>query len=241
MRHLRWHRADAVTRSTFLGSMMTVAECSTCGGWGEVIASPCPMCSGRGRVDDTTTITVDIPAGVDHGTRLRLGGRGEAGERRTRAGDLYVTVRMAPDERFTRVGDDLHHTVRLGVAEATLGVDLKVPLVGGELLDVAIPPGTQPGTVYRIDRQGMPRLRRRGRGDLLVEVEVLIPTDLDEEQADAMRHFGDLHGRVAGPGPQEAPILHRLNPRACATFPTSCCPARGPRVPSRSTGRLRIT
>ena len=223
-----------VTRSTFLGSMMTVAECSTCGGWGEVIASPCPMCSGRGRVDDTTTITVDIPAGVDHGTRLRLGGRGEAGERRTRAGDLYVTVRMAPDERFTRVGDDLHHTVRLGVAEATLGVDLKVPLVGGELFDVAIPPGTQPGTVYRIDRQGMPRLRRRGRGDLLVEVEVLIPTDLDEEQTDAMRHFGDLHGESPAPGPQEAPLLHRLNPRLAPPSPPpvarpvarGCHPAR---------------
>ncbi len=188
-----------VTRSTFLGSMMTVAECSTCGGWGEMIACPCPTCSGRGRVDDTTTITVDIPAGVDHGTRLRLGGRGEAGERRTPHGDLYVTVRMAPDERFTRVGDDLHHTVRLGVAEATLGVDLKVPLVGGELLDVAIPPGTQPGTVYRIDKQGMPRLRRRGSGDLLVEVEVLIPTDLDDEQTEAMRRFGDLHGESPAP------------------------------------------
>ncbi|CAN5282049.1 MAG: molecular chaperone DnaJ [Acidimicrobiia bacterium] len=183
-----------VTRSTFLGSMMTVAECSTCSGWGEVIADPCPACSGRGRVDDSVTVTIDIPAGVDHGTRLRLGGRGEAGERRTPAGDLYASVRVAADERFERLGDDLHHRVRLGLAEATLGVDLKVPLVGGEFLDVEIPAGTQPGTVFKIDRQGMPRLRRRGRGDLLIEVQVMVPTDLTDEQTEALRHYAELRG-----------------------------------------------
>lgn len=183
-----------VARSTFLGSMMTVTECSTCSGWGEVITDRCPACAGRGRVDDTVTITIDIPAGVDHGTRLRLGGRGEPGERRTPAGDLYAAVRIAPDERFERRGDDLHHRVSLGLAEATLGADLKVPLVGGELLDVEIPAGTQPGTLFRIDRQGMPRLRRRGRGDLLVEIQVVVPTDLTDEQAEAIRHYGELHG-----------------------------------------------
>ncbi len=183
-----------VSRNTFLGSMMTVTECSTCRGWGETITSPCTICSGRGRVDDTVTITVDIPAGVDDGTRLRLGGRGEAGERRTPHGDLYTTVRMGPDDRFTRVGDDLHHRVQLGLAEATFGADLKVPLIGGEFLDVEIPAGTQPGTVYRVDKQGMPRLRRRGRGDLLVEVQLVVPTDLDDEQAEALRRFAELRG-----------------------------------------------
>jgi molecular chaperone DnaJ len=183
-----------VSRSTFLGSMMTVSECPTCRGSGQTIETPCPVCVGAGRVDDRHSLTVEIPEGVDDGTRLRLPGKGGAGERGAPAGDLYVQVRIPTDARFQRMGDDLHHCIQLGLAEATLGSAVTVPLLGGEEMDVDIPAGTQPGTVFRIARQGMPRLRRRGRGDLLVEVEVLVPTDLTAEQEQALRHFAELRG-----------------------------------------------
>ncbi len=183
-----------VSRSTFLGAMMTVSECPTCRGAGQTIETPCPVCVGAGRVDDQHTLTVEIPEGVDDGTRLRLAGKGGAGERGAPAGDLYVQIRIPSDPRFQRMGDDLHHRIRLGLAEATLGSAVTVPLLGGEGMDVDIPAGTQPGTVFRLSRQGMPRLRRRGRGDLLVEVEVVVPTDLTPEQEDALRQFAELRG-----------------------------------------------
>lgn len=188
-----------VSRSTFLGSMMTVTECATCRGEGSIIDQPCETCRGAGRIDDERLVTVEIPAGVDDGTRLRLSGRGGAGERGAPAGDLYVEVRIPPDERFTRMGDDLHHKLSVGVAEAALGAEVTVPLIGGEATEIDIPSGTQPGTVFRLQRQGMPRLRRRGRGDLLVEVDVQIPSDLTKEQEAALRSFAELRGERPAP------------------------------------------
>ncbi|HSF84705.1 MAG TPA: molecular chaperone DnaJ [Acidimicrobiia bacterium] len=194
-----------VSRSTFLGSMMTVTECTTCRGLGNVVDEPCGVCRGAGRVDDERVVAVEIPAGVDDGTRLRLSGRGGAGERGAPPGDLYVEVRIAADERFTRLGDDLHHKISLGLSEATLGAEVTVPLIGGDSMDLDIPSGTQPGTVFRLNKHGMPRLRRRGRGDLLVEVEVAVPTELTKEQEEALRRFGELHG--------ESPASHRRKRR----------------------------
>ncbi|MDJ0664763.1 MAG: molecular chaperone DnaJ [Acidimicrobiia bacterium] len=183
-----------VARQTMLGQMMTVAECSTCRGRGEIIDKPCQVCSGSGRVDTEKTLTVEIPAGVDDGTRLRLTGRGGVGERGAPPGDLYVQVRIEANPEFTRVGDDLHHQVRLGIAEATFGKQVKVPLVDGSATEIDIPPGTQSGTVFRLSRQGMPRLQRRGRGDLLITIEVVVPTDLTVEAEDALRQFAEAHG-----------------------------------------------
>jgi molecular chaperone DnaJ len=183
-----------VSRNTFLGSMMTVTECTTCQGIGEVIEERCATCLGAGSFDGEVELTVDIPAGVDHGTRLRLSGRGGAGERGAPPGDLYVEIHITTDERFVRAGDDLRHRIQLGFTEATLGAQIEIPLIGGDTMDVDIPAGTQPGTVFRLNRQGMPRLRRRGRGDLLVEVDVLVPTDLTKEQEEALRTYGGLRG-----------------------------------------------
>jgi molecular chaperone DnaJ len=137
---------------------------------------------------------VEIPAGVDDGTRLRLSGRGGVGERGAPPGDLYVQVRIAPHPDFTRLGNDLHHKVQIGIAEAALGKTISVPLVDGTATEIDIPTGTQSGTVFRLGKQGMPRLQRRGRGDLLIEVEVVVPTALDSEQEEALRHFAELHG-----------------------------------------------
>ncbi len=185
-----------VARQTMLGSMMTVTDCATCRGRGEIIDNPCKVCSGQGRIDSERSLSVEIPAGVDDGTRLRLSGRGGVGDRGAPPGDLYVQVRIAPNPFFTRVGSDLHHKVQLGIAEAVLGKGISVPLVDGSETEVDIPPGTQSATVFRLNRLGMPRLQRRGRGDLLIEVEVVIPTDLSDEEEDALREFASLRGEA---------------------------------------------
>ena len=181
-------------RDTFLGSMMTVAPCSTCRGAGKIIDHPCHECRGGGLVETERNVTVEIPGGVDDGTRLRLTGRGGAGNPGAPAGDLYVEVRVALDERFERIGDDLKHVVHLGIGEATLGASVVVPLVDGDTDELDRPAGTQPGTVFRMGNKGMPRLQRRGRGDLFVEVVVDVPDRLTVEEEDTLRKFAELRG-----------------------------------------------
>ncbi|MDX2343893.1 MAG: molecular chaperone DnaJ [Acidimicrobiia bacterium] len=189
-----------VARQTMLGSMMTVTDCATCRGRGEIIDNPCKICSGQGRIDSDRSLTVEIPAGVDDGTRLRLSGRGGVGERGAPPGDLYVQVRIAANPNFSRVGSDLHYKVQLGIAEATLGKEISVPLVDGSTTEIDIPAGTQSASVFRLSRQGMPRLQRRGHGDLLIEVEVVIPADLSPEEEQALRSFASMRGEEPADG-----------------------------------------
>lgn len=188
------HGQVQVSRQTFLGSMTTVSTCTSCRGRGAIVEEACHQCRGSGLIDHETSLTVEIPAGVDDGTRLRLAGRGGSGEHGAPAGDLYVQVRVLPDARFERLGDDLRHMVRLGISEAALGTALVIPQIDGDSVDIDVPAGTQPGTVFRMARKGMPRLRRRGRGDLLVEIDVVVPESLTAEQEDALRQFASLHG-----------------------------------------------
>lgn len=183
-----------ITRQTFLGTTMSITACDKCGGRGRVVTTPCTDCDGAGSIVDDRTVNVEIPAGIEDGSRLRVTGRGAAGEAGGRPGDLYVEVSVDSDPRFVRHGADLLHTVVLGFSEAALGTAVKLPTVGGEEIDFDIPAGTQPGTVFKLSRLGMPRLRRRGRGDLLVEVRVAIPTELDEEREDLLRAYAELAG-----------------------------------------------
>jgi len=186
--------AVRVARRTMFGSMMSVASCDQCGGTGEIIADPCTECHGRGAIESDRTANVEIPPGVSNGTRLRISGQGEAGDRGSPSGDLYVEIRVRPDERFERDGIDLHHVLRVGLAQAALGFDTMVPLLESGDADLKIPPGTQPGTMFRLSGKGVPRLGRRGRGDLLVHVDVAVPTELDEEQESALRAYAELTG-----------------------------------------------
>jgi molecular chaperone DnaJ len=181
-------------RETFLGAMTTVTTCPKCRGRGRVVDHPCAACRGAGRLQGSHQLTVQIPAGVDHGTRLRLSGRGGAGELGGPPGDLYVELRVLPDDRWERIGDDLRHRVSIGIAEAALGAKVTVPLVDGGTHEVDLPAGTQPGTVYQLAREGMPRLQRRGRGDLFVEVVVTVPEDLDDEERELLARFGEMRG-----------------------------------------------
>jgi len=188
------HGKVQAARQTLLGTMMTVADCPECSGTGQRIDHPCDVCRGEGRVRGERELTVEVPEGVDTGTRLRLNQKGGAGQRGAPAGDVYVEIRVKPDDRFQRVGDDLHHRVSIGLTEATFGTDLEIPLLEGETEPLEIPAGTQPETVYRIGKKGVPRLQRRGRGDLLVHIEVRVPTDLDEDAEDALRSYADITG-----------------------------------------------
>ncbi len=181
-----------VARDSFLGRIMTVAPCVQCGGRGQTIDYPCTQCEGGGLVTVDRSVTVDIPAGVEDGTRLRLSGRGGAGERGAPSGDLYVEIGIESDDRFERIGDELHHRVEIGISEAVFGVTVEVPIIDGGSETIDLPAGTQPETVYSLAKKGMPRLRRRGRGEMFVHIGVTIPTDLTEELEEALRTYGEL-------------------------------------------------
>jgi molecular chaperone DnaJ len=172
---------QAVTRSPF-GQVVRQVACDVCGGDGRVAQQPCEHCDGRGREVRRRTLRVDIPAGIADGQRIRLSGRGHAGERGGPAGDLYVLVHVAADERFMRDGDDLVTALDVPAPLAALGATLTAPALDGEV-EVTVEPGTQPGKILTVPGKGMPRLRRPGRhGDLRVVVNVVIPRKLSKEQ-----------------------------------------------------------
>jgi molecular chaperone DnaJ len=180
-------------RRSILGQIVTAAPCVACSATGSRIPTPCGECRGDGRVRATRSIDVEVPAGVDDGQRLRLAGRGPAAPRGGVPGDLYVTVRVAPDPRFERQGDDLLHVRRIAFTQAALGTHLDVETLEG-VEELIITPGTQPGHVFRLKGRGVPALRGRGRGDLLVRVDVEVPTRLSAEEDELMRSFAELRG-----------------------------------------------
>jgi molecular chaperone DnaJ len=170
-----------VTRSPF-GQVMRQTACDVCGGEGKIPSEPCEHCEGRGREVRRRTLRVDVPEGIADGQRIRLSGRGHAGERGGPPGDLYVLVRIAADERFLRDGDDLVTVLDVSAPHAALGASFSAPSLDGDV-DVRIAAGTQPGEVIVVRGHGMPRLRRPGRrGDLRVVVNVVVPRKLNREQ-----------------------------------------------------------
>lgn len=180
-------------RRTVFGNMITATTCPTCSGSGQVTLDPCKRCSGRGRVRSDETLTVHIPPGVDDGARLRVSGRGEAGSRGGRSGDLYVAIRVAPHDVFQRAGDDLACEVRVPMTVAALGGAVSVPTIEDEE-EIQISPGTQSGEVIRLRGKGMPRLNGRGRGELVGVVRVETPADLSDEEAELLERFAKLRG-----------------------------------------------
>jgi molecular chaperone DnaJ len=184
-------------RQSILGQMVTAAPCPICRGAGEVIPDPCDVCNGEGREITEKTYTVDIPAGVDTGSTLRLTGFGAVGVRGAPAGDLYVQIRVMPHPRFDREGADLVHRLHLSFTQAALGAVISFETLDGAE-DLVIPRGTQTGKVFRLRGRGVPHVRGRGRGDLLVAVMVETPTDLEPEVEDLLRQIAELRGdRVA--------------------------------------------
>lgn len=178
-----------------LGTVMTVAECPTCQGFGDVIEQPCTECYGQGRVRDRRPLTVKIPAGVRSGVRIRLSGQGEAGTAGGGNGDLYVETSVAEDPTFRREGDDLHLSVRIPMTSAALGTTLKLDTFDGPQ-EIEIPAGTQTGRTQSVAGLGSAKLRSQSgeRGDLVIHLEVETPEDLDDEQRELLGRLAALRG-----------------------------------------------
>ncbi|MBW3620036.1 MAG: J domain-containing protein [Actinobacteria bacterium] len=182
-----------IVRTAF-GQLATAAGCPDCGGTGHVVEDPCRGCAGEGRRVSKRTITVEIPAGVAEGDRLRVSGAGEAGRHGAPAGDLYVEVHVAEHDIFQRDGRDLWAEVSVPFVQAALGTTLKVPLVDGGSEPVELPAGSQPGDVLRVRRAGLPPRGGGNRGDLHLRIQVEVPRDLDAEQRELLRRLAELRG-----------------------------------------------
>jgi len=180
-------RLQHVTRSVF-GEFVRTQTCPACAGSGRRIESPCSECRGGGRVVEERTLEVEIPPGIHDGQRIRISGEGHAGALGGRAGDVYVEVRVEPDERFVREGDDIYTTVAVTFTQAALGATVSIPtLDGDEPLELAA--GTQPGQIVVLRGRGMPSLQGRRRGDQRVLVHVLVPRQLTDEQRRLLEEF----------------------------------------------------
>ncbi len=186
-------------RQSLLGQMVTSSACPRCGGLGQVIVSPCPSCKGDGRVITEKTYQVDVPAGVDTGSTLRLTGRGAVGARGGGAGDLYVHIRVAAHETFTRDGDDLVAILPISMVQAALGTKIMLPTLDGDE-EISVPAGTQPGKEFVFRQRGAHRLHGRGRGDLRVRVNVQVPTKLSEFETDLLTKYAQSRGEAIGSG-----------------------------------------
>jgi len=173
--------------------------CPTCQGRGQVIDDPCKVCGGGGRVTRERTLSVNIPTGVEDGTRIRLAGEGEAGLRGGPPGDLYIFLEVAPHEFFQRDGADLHCRVPISMASAALGGEFEVPAIDGSKARVKVPSGTQTGRRFRIAGKGMPVLRAKQTGDMYVQVAVETPQNLTKRQRELLAEFEKLSSEETQP------------------------------------------
>ncbi len=186
-------------RQSLLGQMVTSSACPRCGGLGQIIATPCPSCSGEGRRITEKTYQVDVPAGVDTGSTLRLTGRGAVGPRGGGAGDLYVHIRVAEHDVFTRHGDDLFAAIPVSIAQAALGTKVVLTTLDGDE-EIIVPAGTQPGREFVFRNRGVHRLQGRGRGDLRVSVDVRVPTKLTEFETELLTKLAESRNEAVGTG-----------------------------------------
>lgn len=175
------------------GHMVFSRACTACSGSGQQRPRPCQQCNGTGQETRAESVPIRLPAGVADGDRVRVTGKGNAGIRGGAPGDLYITVKVAPHPLFRRDGDDLHITVPIAIHEAALGAKVEVPSPDGGAR-VRIPPGTQSGQRFRLRERGATSIRTGRRGDLVVEVRLMLPAMLDERSKELLREFGKING-----------------------------------------------
>ena len=175
---------------TVFGQVVRTQACDRCGGDGRIPATPCGVCRGTGVERRSSALSVDIPAGIEDGQRVRLSGKGHAGTLGGPAGDLYVLVAVEPDPRFERHGDDLITRLDVPFTDAALGAEVSVPTLEGDE-QIELDAGSQPATVKRLRGRGLPALRGRGRGDLHVVLNVMIPSRLTDEQRELLQRFAE--------------------------------------------------
>ncbi|EEW58756.1 Chaperone protein DnaJ [Tritonibacter mobilis] len=173
--------------------------CPTCSGLGQMIKNPCKTCHGHGRVEKDRSLSVNIPAGVETGTRIRLAGEGEAGLRGGPPGDLYIFIEVARHELFEREGNNLHCRVPVSMAKAALGGAIEVPTIDGGRGRVQIPEGSQSGRQMRLRGKGMPALRGGGTGDMFIELAVETPVNLTPRQKEILKEFDEISEENTNP------------------------------------------
>jgi molecular chaperone DnaJ len=179
------------------GFFQVSSTCPHCNGEGQIVTEPCGDCDGRGLVDKTKTVSLKIPAGVDTGAKMRLTNEGEGGRRGGPAGDLYVILYVEEHEFFKRDGDTIVCSLPVPMVKAALGTEIEVPTIHGKKT-LSIPAGSQSGDLFTLEKEGVPSLRGRGRGDMIVELQVMTPTNLCKEQKDVLKDFDKLcskHGQ----------------------------------------------
>ncbi len=195
------------SRQTLFGSMVQVVTCPNCSGSGEIVESPCKQCGGRGIERQKRTKTVQVPGGVDTGTRIRLSGEGQPGANGGPSGDLYLSIRVNQHKFFQRREYDIVLNLDINIAQASLGAEVEVPTVDGPAV-LSIPAGIQPGKVLRMRSKGVPYLRSDKRGDQLVVINVEIPKKLTHEQRELMEKMAESLGTEVKP--QERSLLDQV-------------------------------
>ncbi len=185
--------AVRTVRQSMLGQMVSTQPCSTCGGSGRIIEEPCDNCRGSGKISEMVSRNLRIPAGIEDGMRMRVGAAGHDGDPGAPPGDLYVMVKVKEDPELMRDGEDLIHRMKVTFIEAALGTETEVPTLEGPK-KIHLEAGTQPGATLRLEGEGMLRLQRRGRGQLKVMVDVMVPTRLSAEQRELLEQFEAVSG-----------------------------------------------
>ncbi len=180
---------------TFFGVFATTTTCSKCSGSGEIIKNPCSMCDGAGRINKTRRISIKIPAGVRDGDRLRISGQGSASLEGDDYGDLYVIIHIKQHPHFERRGDDLYIKKNISFAQACLGGDLELKALTGEKIKLKIPAGTQPGALLRIKDEGLPNIRAKERGSILVEISIEVPKNISAKQKKLLEEFEGVNNK----------------------------------------------
>lgn len=173
--------------------------CPTCHGRGQIIEDPCPKCDGRGKTEEDRSLSVNIPAGIEDGTRIRLAGEGEAGNRSGPSGDLYIFLSVSPHEFFQRDGSDLYCRVPISMTTAALGGSFEVTTLDGSNTRVKVPEGTQNGRQFRLRNKGMPVLRQQSKGDLYIEVIIETPQKLTKRQRELLEEFDKISNHENSP------------------------------------------
>lgn len=205
------HGSGHVTRvtNTFLGQMQTTATCPTCGGDGRIITKKCTHCQGNGVLRDEEIISINIPAGVSEGMQLSLSGKGNAGARGGIPGDLIVLIEEEKHPELERDGNNLIHNLFISISEAALGAQVEVPTVDGKAR-MKIAPGTQPGKVLRLKGKGLPSVNAYGLGDLLINVNVWIPKELNKDERQIMEKLQNAENFVPKPTESEKRFFDRM-------------------------------
>lgn len=180
------------------GLFMVERTCPTCHGAGQIISDPCDTCHGQGRVERQKALSVKVPAGVDEGTRIRMSGEGEAGQRGGPAGDLYIFVHLKPHAIFKRDGTTLFAQAPVSVTTMALGGEIEVPLLDKSVAPIKVPHGTQTGKQFRVRGRGMPALNGGGFGDLVVQVDVETPVKLTKRQRELLEEFQRIEAEQEG-------------------------------------------